>query len=415
MSRNPKGLLLLRDELAGWLKTLEADGHEGDREFYLESWNGTGSFTVDRIKRGTVRIEGLCLSIVGGIQPGKLGAYIDRAISGKQGADGLLQRLQVVVWPDRLTEWKKATNRPNAQAIERAFAVFQRLDCLDFEPDQEGEIPYLRFDPEAQSLFDDWRHELENRIRGDELRNTPAFEAHLSKYRSLIPSLALLFHLVHQHGRDVCVECAGLAAGWCEYLEHHARKIYSEELQPGVAGAHLLAHKIKQGAVQDGSRVRDIYRHHWSKLTNPENVWGSVEVLSAAGWVRVENFQTEGRNAEIIRLHRELGGKTDAQGEPSWKKFYPDLASADFEITKTTGGVAGRKIRGTMVGTVGFFIPWTILEKGPPPPANEGNSSMLHIPSQTNPGKVDVWRCGARVDPPQLKFWFVKTVEKEWT
>ncbi len=134
LSRNPRGLLLLRDELAGWLKTLEADGHEGDREFYLESWNGTGSFTVDRVKRGTVRIEGLCLSIVGGIQPGKLGAYIERAIRGLEGADGLLQRLQVVVWPDGLTKWKKPTSRPNAQARERAFQVFELLNSMNFEP-----------------------------------------------------------------------------------------------------------------------------------------------------------------------------------------------------------------------------------------------------------------------------------------
>jgi len=311
LSRNPRGLLLLRDELAGWLKTLEADGHEGDREFYLESWNGTGSFTVDRVKRGTVRIEGLCLSIVGGIQPGKLGAYIERAIRGLEGADGLLQRLQVVVWPDGLTKWKKPTSRPNDQARERAFQVFDRLDSMNFAPEHEGETPHKRFDPEAQSLFDAWRDELETRIRGDELRDSPAFEAHLSKYRSLMPSLALLFHLIHDGSQNVCFECARLAAGWCEYLEHHARKIYSEELQPGAAGAHILANKIKQGAVQDGDSVRDIYRHHWSELTNPKSVCAAVVVLSEASWVRVENFQTGGRNAEVIRLHPELGGKAD--------------------------------------------------------------------------------------------------------
>jgi len=189
--------------------------------------------------------------------------------------------------------------------------VFERLDSVHFEPEHEGEIPYKRFDPEAQSLFDAWRGELEHRVRGDELRDSPAFEAHLSKYRSLMPSLALLFHLIHGESHNVCFECARLAAGWCEYLEHHARKIYSEELQPGAAGAHVLANKIKQGAVQDGDRVRDIYRHHWSELKKPESVCAAISVLNEAGWVRVENIQTDGRNAEVIRLHPELGGKAD--------------------------------------------------------------------------------------------------------
>ncbi len=99
--------------------------------------------------------------------------------------------------------------------------------------------------------------------------------------------------------------------------------------------------------------------------------------------------------------------QNDAQGEPSWEKFYPELSPADFEITKTTGGVAGRKVRGAMVGTVGFFIPWGMLEKGPPPPKRksstrtEWNFSRLHVRSQTNP---------ERVDPPKLKWWFVETV-----
>ncbi len=76
LRENPRGLLVLRDELAGWLGTLERPGREGDREFYLEAWNGTGSYTVDRIGRGTVHIPGLCVSILGGIQPGKLERYL---------------------------------------------------------------------------------------------------------------------------------------------------------------------------------------------------------------------------------------------------------------------------------------------------------------------------------------------------
>ena len=43
---------------------------------YLESWNGYGSFTTDRIGRGTVHVDGLCLSIFGGIQMKKYGEQL---------------------------------------------------------------------------------------------------------------------------------------------------------------------------------------------------------------------------------------------------------------------------------------------------------------------------------------------------
>ena len=56
LAGNPAGLLLVRDELIGWLRSFDRDGHEGDRAFFLEAWNGTNRFTYDRIGRGTVEI-----------------------------------------------------------------------------------------------------------------------------------------------------------------------------------------------------------------------------------------------------------------------------------------------------------------------------------------------------------------------
>ena len=58
------------------------------------------------------------------------------------------------------------------QSEKRAFQVFERLDTLspeavgavqdDYNPE---EIPYLRFHPEAQQVFNDWRAGLEQIIR----------------------------------------------------------------------------------------------------------------------------------------------------------------------------------------------------------------------------------------------------------
>ena len=43
-----------RDEVSGFLHTLDRPGHENDRAFYCEAWNGTSAYTYDRIGRGTV-------------------------------------------------------------------------------------------------------------------------------------------------------------------------------------------------------------------------------------------------------------------------------------------------------------------------------------------------------------------------
>ena len=336
LQENPDGLLVLRDELAGWLRTLDKPGREGDREFYLEGWNGTGRYTFDRIGRGTVHIPAVCLSIFGGIQPGKLNSYIHEAITESGGADGLLQRLQLTVWPDALGKWEKSERWPDTDAKNHAFEIFEHLDRFNPVASgahmEEGSIPFLRFTPEAQELFDDWRDELETRLRSDELVGTPAFESHIAKYRSLMPSLALLFHLVDCAAVDKAfdtfdtgvadrshsvfsrggpLEAARLAAAWCEFLEQHARKVYADELYPGAESAHSLAAKIAQGVVTDGQSVRDVYNHHWSGLATSSQVSGALETLTASGWVRVEAVNTGGRPTELLRLHPDLRAGDD--------------------------------------------------------------------------------------------------------
>jgi hypothetical protein len=321
LSDNPRGLLVLRDELAGWLRTLSKPGREGDREFFLEAWNGTGAFTRDRIGRGTVHIDAVTLSILGGIQPGKLRPFVEDALAGRQNDDGLLQRLQLLVWPDDPGPWSPPETWPNAALREQAYKAFVRLDEMpdllkvaarvgDVVKVDDKAIPYLRFAPEAQDLFDDWRAGLEGRLRSKELAATPAFEAHIAKYRSLMPSLALIFHLLAlQAGQPaslVNLEAASLAADWCGFLEQQSRKVYAAELAPGADGAAVLVAKIRSGAIVDGATVRDISRHQWVDLPTATAVRAGLSTLENAGWLRVLQEETGGRPSEIVRLHPTL-------------------------------------------------------------------------------------------------------------
>ena len=315
LGQNPRGLLLARDELSGLLRTLDKPGREGDREFYLEAWNGVGSYTYDRIGRGTTHIDALTLSIIGTIQPGKLQGYVANALSGGVGDDGLLQRIQLAVWPDHLAEWQNVDRYPDTDAKNRAFGVFQNLDTMDgaaVVATTPGAIPAIRFSPEAQGLFDTWRAELEQRLRAPGMILNPAFESHLAKYRSLMPSLALIFYLVEAvvTGEIHAVDLSAVrrAADWCDYLESHARKIYAAELQPDITAAHALVSKIEAGAIQDGNTRRDIYRSHWTGLSTPETVSSGLGLLEKHNWLRLieEKQEGRGRPSEVILFHPEL-------------------------------------------------------------------------------------------------------------
>jgi len=90
----PRGLLYVRDELAGWLGAFDRyNGAGADRAFFLECWNG-GAYVCDRVRYHgePIRIEHAALAIVGGMVPDRL----RKVLAGAD--DGLTARL-IYIWP----------------------------------------------------------------------------------------------------------------------------------------------------------------------------------------------------------------------------------------------------------------------------------------------------------------------------
>lgn len=311
LKENPKGILVLRDELSGWLKSLQKSGREGDREFYLEAWNGYGSFSVDRIGRGTLHVPALCLSIFGGLQPAKIEAYLNQ-ITNNYGDDGLLQRFQILVFPNTVKKWRNVDRKPNSEALERAKQVFMNLANLNIQDDKaSNRLPGLHFSPDAQKIFDSWRLELESSFRSQDSLS-PIFESHLAKFRSLVPSLALIFHLVANHAKQLSTsdqiqsDSIQLALSWARFLEAHARKVYSDVLTPSLKGAHIIAKKIAEGQINDQDSLRSIYRRQWASLRTPAELEPALVILEDAGWVKIETIMTS-KSTEILRINPSLG------------------------------------------------------------------------------------------------------------
>ncbi|WP_420596884.1 DUF3987 domain-containing protein [Deinococcus sp.] len=308
---NKSGLTFTRDELGSWISDLTREERAEALGFFLTAWNGEGAYAFERIGRGTVRADNPCIAVIGGIQPGPLNAFMARSRAGSAGDSGLLQRFQMMVWPDSSGGWVRQNREASSTDRSLAFSVFDALDTLR----GSGEPPVLAFSDEARPIWEEWRDALENRLRGGEMEDAPGFESHISKYRSLAPSLALVFHLVElapaglaaQPLPPVSVEALELALNWVEFLELHARKVYALELGTSNAPAYALADKIKAKAVKDGDKLRDLRRKDWTGLTDGL-LDRAVEQLTALGWVQVEELETGGRSSEVLRLHPDLIG-----------------------------------------------------------------------------------------------------------
>lgn len=299
LRENLRGVLLHRDELMGLFANWEKEGRESDRAFFLEAWNGDGSMTIDRITRGTIHVNNLCVSIFGNTQPAKISKYLYNAIRGNDN-DGLLQRFQLLIYPDEPAEWQLVDRKPNHQAKDRAIKIINQLANMNFVAhgaiQEKGErFPYFKFDSDAQLTFNAWLKMLETRRA--ESDDHPILIEHLAKYRSLLPSLALIFHLIDLAGgknvKNISNDTLLMGIGWCGYLEKHARRIYGMVNNNIYQAARKLSNKIIQDDLPSPFSVRDIYRKEWALLQEKTTVQKACDELVEAGWIRQEMYMQE--------------------------------------------------------------------------------------------------------------------------
>jgi hypothetical protein len=300
---NPQGILLHRDELSGWLESLSKSGREGSREFYLEAWNGDGSFSMDRIGRGSTFTDSICLSIFGGIQPQKLQHYMDR-YENTQGQDGFLERFQVAVYPDPIRNWKLIDRKPDQTALKQVMDLFETLDVI---PMTEASPQTVAFSYDAQILANEWRAKLEKKVLDQEI--SIGRRSYLSKYRSLMPSLALIFEVVHVRGipLDISKEATVIAIQWADLLETHMHKILCMGQTP-EKNSQLLLQKMKHGELYDGIKIREIHRHQWKGMREVAQVREALQTLERHGYIRIKKEAGLGGTTESILINPNFGG-----------------------------------------------------------------------------------------------------------
>ncbi len=218
-------------------------------------------------------------------------------------ADGMIQRFQVIVYPDPLPRVKIVDRAPDQEAEARMAALFDRLVAMPAEPPL-----LLQFANEAQELHDEWLQELEDTISkgGDR----PALTNHRAKYRSLMPSLACIFELVESESpQSIGLEATRRAAAFCDYLDSHAVRSYGARSESGLQAARTLAAKLKAGAIGAGGQfsLREVYRPGWGGLASKEEAKAACGILMDYDWIRpLGASHTPGRPSTGFEVNPEV-------------------------------------------------------------------------------------------------------------
>lgn len=229
---NPRGVLLARDELAGWLGSFDRYAKAGkagaDSAHWLSMHNGE-AMTIDR-KTGippTIHVPSASVSITGGIQPG----ILSRALGQEHHESGMAARVLYAMPPRKPKRWTEADVSADTEAA--VASVFDRLFGLTPETDDDGDER-----PRLVALADDGKAAwvtFYNEHATEQAELSGDLSAAWSKLEGYAARLALVVHLTRRAAGDATlrdparVDEASIAAGvvLARWFGDEARRVYA--------------------------------------------------------------------------------------------------------------------------------------------------------------------------------------------
>ena len=282
LAARPKGLLLFRDELSGWLGNLDKYG-AGDRGFWIEAFTG-GGYTIDRVKHGNkpVHVPHLSVAVMGGIQPDRLQSLLMRGDD-----DGLASRF-LLTWPET-----GLPTRPTG-GLDMSFAetAFRKINDLQMIHDEFDNCKpsYVRMSDKAADLFHQWRVQIAQR----ETNVAGLMLSHVGKAPGMTARLSLILQYMRwaveggaepQYIDETSVGAAAHLMG--EYFLPMAERVYGDAALPDAQrNAATMAKAIRERRVSTiNSRT---VRREWGlpRLREASDISKAIAYLTDADVLR---------------------------------------------------------------------------------------------------------------------------------
>lgn len=165
-----------------------------------------------------------------------------------------------------------------------AFEIFN-MQIVDYESQIEV----------AKLLEGLGKNEAKKKLKGDKNADVKSLLKADTTDSKLIPSLALINHLCDTQQGAVSEKSLMRAIAIGEYLESHARRIYSYATRPDIDAAKTLLKRLASGKLSSPFTGRDIYRAGWAGLENPSKAQSAINLLLEYHHLKEEEIPTGGR------------------------------------------------------------------------------------------------------------------------
>jgi hypothetical protein len=304
---NSHGIVLVRDELIGWVQGMNQyrEGGKGaDQQFWLSAWSGATE-TVDRKKtrdQGPLRVRHPFIGVVGGLTPDKLPTLRGDRPRRRAEQDGFIDRV-LLCYPKELLVEEENWKLISEEAQGRLAKVYDRLRSLQMVPLEEGGViksyrPFVvKLNASGRRPWQDFTREHAHE------RNDADFPRHLvgpwSELRGYCVRLALFVHYLRWatdeiEGDDdgtepVDGEDVRRAVRLVNYFKSHAKKVYATmDADHQAADARHVVKWLERHPELTVFSRHDLHqglRRHF-RFAKPERLDGPLNLIEDMGYIR---------------------------------------------------------------------------------------------------------------------------------
>ena len=155
LSENSRGVLVYRDELAGWSRSMDAyKANKGaDRQFWLSCWSSEAVAVDRKGNAGPIMINSPLLCVLGSICPDMLKELLD----SKGRSDGSIER-QLLSFPSTYPQKKWTDEGVSEKISQKWLSAIEYLFKLEMADDSGGEqVPrQVILTQRAKKVFASW-------------------------------------------------------------------------------------------------------------------------------------------------------------------------------------------------------------------------------------------------------------------
>lgn len=277
LQNNPHGILIHKDELIGWLKSMNQYKSGGeDMEYYLSFWSSK-MIIVNRksVNKGNpIQINDPFVSVFGGIQSdviSELGGLKD---------NGFVYRILYCA-PTRI-DFKHTEEEIDDKTLEDYDKVIRRIYHKVSKMEAEGKKLTLKFSSEAKVVWVEWHK------KHIEEMNDPEMPYYLTGAWSKLEGYMARFCILLEHNKlamtnvlptHISVETAIGAIKLTEYFKAHAKKAFELLFSTDM---DKKAVKACQWIKKNGGRVtaRQFLSNRVTGVKNMEDVLGIFEDMA---------------------------------------------------------------------------------------------------------------------------------------